>query len=170
MAAAAARRPRSPGGRACLRAGRRPAASGTFGLARRLRAPFRAGPRGLLAPARPSRLPSPLLPQISSPQNTPSQIFGEDFCSRNWRRTINIHHSFLPAFEGGRPYHRAHERGVKIIGATAHYATSELDAGARTPRRPARASFAVASRKLPSRRFLTAHPQTPMPPHPQAPS
>lgn len=57
------------------------------------------------------------------------QIFGEEFCSRNWRRTINIHHSFLPAFEGGRPYHRAHQRGVKIIGATAHYATSELDAG-----------------------------------------
>ncbi|GBF87654.1 formyltetrahydrofolate deformylase [Raphidocelis subcapitata] len=57
------------------------------------------------------------------------QIFGEDFCGRNWRRTINIHHSFLPAFEGGRPYHRAHDRGVKIIGATAHYATSELDAG-----------------------------------------
>lgn len=57
------------------------------------------------------------------------QIFSEDFCSRNWRRTINIHHSFLPAFEGAKPYHRAHERGVKIIGATAHYATSELDAG-----------------------------------------
>lgn len=57
------------------------------------------------------------------------QIFGEGFCARNWRRTINIHHSFLPAFEGGRPYHRAHDRGVKIIGATAHYATSELDAG-----------------------------------------
>ncbi|KAI8470892.1 MAG: formyl transferase [Monoraphidium minutum] len=57
------------------------------------------------------------------------QIFGEEFCAANWRRTINIHHSFLPAFEGGRPYHRAHERGVKIIGATAHYATSELDAG-----------------------------------------
>jgi formyltetrahydrofolate hydrolase len=57
------------------------------------------------------------------------QIFTEAYCERNWRRTINIHHSFLPAFEGARPYHRAHERGVKIIGATAHYATSELDAG-----------------------------------------
>jgi formyltetrahydrofolate deformylase len=57
------------------------------------------------------------------------QIFSEDFCNRNWQRTINIHHSFLPAFEGAKPYHRAHERGVKIIGATAHYATSELDAG-----------------------------------------
>jgi formyltetrahydrofolate deformylase len=42
---------------------------------------------------------------------------------------INIHHSFLPAFVGGDPYRRAHERGVKLIGATAHYATAELDAG-----------------------------------------
>jgi hypothetical protein len=57
------------------------------------------------------------------------QIFTQAFCERNWQRTINIHHSFLPAFEGARPYHRAHERGVKIIGATAHYATSDLDAG-----------------------------------------
>ena len=44
-------------------------------------------------------------------------------------RIINIHHSFLPAFAGARPYHQAHERGVKIIGATAHYATPELDQG-----------------------------------------
>ena len=58
------------------------------------------------------------------------QIMSHGFCERNAKRTINIHHSFLPAFEGGRPYHRAHERGVKIIGATAHYATAELDAGA----------------------------------------
>lgn len=57
------------------------------------------------------------------------QIFSPEFCNKYWRRTINIHHSFLPAFEGAKPYHRAHERGVKIIGATAHYATSELDAG-----------------------------------------
>src|SRR5690606_4290025 len=42
---------------------------------------------------------------------------------------INIHHSFLPAFVGARPYHAAHKRGVKIIGATAHYVTEELDAG-----------------------------------------
>jgi formyltetrahydrofolate deformylase len=42
---------------------------------------------------------------------------------------INIHHSFLPAFEGAKPYQRARERGVKIIGATAHYVTEELDAG-----------------------------------------
>jgi len=42
---------------------------------------------------------------------------------------INIHHSFLPAFAGGKPYHQAHARGVKLIGATAHYATAELDDG-----------------------------------------
>ena len=53
----------------------------------------------------------------------------KEFCDRHWKHTINIHHSFLPAFEGAKPYHRALERGVKIIGATAHYATSELDAG-----------------------------------------
>jgi len=60
---------------------------------------------------------------------SPPQIFSADFCNRHWHQTINIHHSFLPAFEGARPYHRAHERGVKIIGATAHFATAELDAG-----------------------------------------
>lgn len=57
------------------------------------------------------------------------QIFSQEFCAKHWGHTINIHHSFLPAFEGAKPYHRAHDRGVKIIGATAHYATSELDAG-----------------------------------------
>ena len=44
-------------------------------------------------------------------------------------RIINIHHSFLPAFAGGRPYHQAHKRGVKVVGATAHYVTTDLDAG-----------------------------------------
>src|SRR5207248_8924825 len=43
--------------------------------------------------------------------------------------TINIHHSFLPSFKGARPYHQAHDRGVKLIGATAHYVTAELDEG-----------------------------------------
>ncbi|KAL0032208.1 hypothetical protein WJX77_011056 [Trebouxia sp. C0004] len=57
------------------------------------------------------------------------QIFSQDFCARHADHTINIHHSFLPAFEGARPYHKAHKRGVKIIGATAHFATAELDAG-----------------------------------------
>jgi len=57
------------------------------------------------------------------------QILSDDFVSRYPNKIINIHHSFLPAFAGARPYHQAHERGVKIIGATAHYATRELDQG-----------------------------------------
>jgi formyltetrahydrofolate deformylase len=57
------------------------------------------------------------------------QILSEDFISQFPNNIINIHHSFLPAFAGAKPYHAAHERGVKIIGATSHYVTSELDAG-----------------------------------------
>lgn len=57
------------------------------------------------------------------------QILSEEFVSRYPQSIINIHHSFLPAFPGGRPYHSAHQRGVKIIGATSHYVTAELDAG-----------------------------------------
>ena len=56
------------------------------------------------------------------------QILSPDFLSQ-FSQVINIHHSFLPAFVGANPYHRAHERGVKIIGATGHYVTSDLDAG-----------------------------------------
>jgi len=57
------------------------------------------------------------------------QILSRDFVAPFSRRIINIHHSFLPAFAGADPYRQAHERGVKIIGATAHYVTEELDAG-----------------------------------------
>lgn len=57
------------------------------------------------------------------------QILSGPFLSAFGRPVINIHHSFLPAFAGGRPYHQAHERGVKLIGATAHYATEILDDG-----------------------------------------
>lgn len=57
------------------------------------------------------------------------QILSADFLDAFGRPVINIHHSFLPAFAGGRPYHQAHERGVKLIGATAHYATAVLDDG-----------------------------------------
>ena len=57
------------------------------------------------------------------------QILSEDFLSALAAPAINIHHSFLPAFVGADPYHRAYERGVKLIGATAHYVTAELDAG-----------------------------------------
>jgi formyltetrahydrofolate deformylase len=57
------------------------------------------------------------------------QILGAGFIEHYPQRIINIHHSFLPAFPGARPYHSAYERGVKIIGATSHYVTAELDAG-----------------------------------------
>ncbi|MHB8465012.1 MAG: formyltetrahydrofolate deformylase [Acidimicrobiales bacterium] len=57
------------------------------------------------------------------------QVLSPSFCAAWPERIINIHHSFLPAFQGARPYHQAHERGVKIIGVTAHYATAELDDG-----------------------------------------
>ncbi len=57
------------------------------------------------------------------------QIVSADFIAHYANRIINIHHSFLPAFPGAKPYHSAHERGVKIIGATSHYVTADLDAG-----------------------------------------
>jgi formyltetrahydrofolate deformylase len=57
------------------------------------------------------------------------QILSSDFLERVGMPAINIHHSFLPAFAGADPYRRAHERGVKLIGATAHYVTAELDDG-----------------------------------------
>jgi formyltetrahydrofolate deformylase len=57
------------------------------------------------------------------------QVLGAGIVAQFSGRIINIHHSFLPAFAGARPYHHAHERGVKIIGATAHYVTPELDQG-----------------------------------------
>ncbi|MDO9634411.1 MAG: formyltetrahydrofolate deformylase [Paludibacter sp.] len=57
------------------------------------------------------------------------QIVSQDFISHYPDRIINIHHSFLPAFMGAKPYHAAHERGVKIIGATSHYVTTDLDSG-----------------------------------------
>lgn len=57
------------------------------------------------------------------------QILSEDFVRHYPNRIINIHHSFLPAFPGAKPYHQAYERGVKVIGATSHYVTAELDCG-----------------------------------------
>jgi formyltetrahydrofolate deformylase len=57
------------------------------------------------------------------------QVLSADFLTRLGAPVINIHHSFLPAFAGGKPYHQAHARGVKLIGATAHYATADLDEG-----------------------------------------
>jgi formyltetrahydrofolate deformylase len=57
------------------------------------------------------------------------QILSENFCDQMPGKIINIHHSFLPGFKGAKPYHQAHERGVKIIGASAHFVTSDLDEG-----------------------------------------
>jgi formyltetrahydrofolate deformylase len=57
------------------------------------------------------------------------QVLSDDFLRKFGQPIINIHHSFLPAFAGGKPYHQAHARGVKLIGATAHYATATLDEG-----------------------------------------
>ena len=57
------------------------------------------------------------------------QILSDNLCRQLQGRAINIHHSFLPSFKGARPYYQAHDRGVKIIGATAHYVTAELDEG-----------------------------------------
>ena len=57
------------------------------------------------------------------------QILSDEMSARLSGRCINIHHSFLPGFKGARPYHQAHERGVKLIGATAHYVTRDLDEG-----------------------------------------
>ncbi len=57
------------------------------------------------------------------------QILSEDLCRKLDGRCINIHHSFLPSFKGASPYKRAYQRGVKLVGATAHYVTSDLDEG-----------------------------------------
>jgi formyltetrahydrofolate deformylase len=57
------------------------------------------------------------------------QVLSDDFCQKLAGRVINIHHSFLPSFKGAKPYHQAHQRGVKLIGATAHYVTADLDEG-----------------------------------------
>ncbi|MFJ9708795.1 formyltetrahydrofolate deformylase [Streptomyces sp. NPDC101234] len=57
------------------------------------------------------------------------QVLSDDLCRRLSGRVINIHHSFLPGFKGAKPYHQAHERGVKLIGATAHFVTADLDEG-----------------------------------------
>ena len=57
------------------------------------------------------------------------QVLSDDVCRRLDGRVINIHHSFLPGFKGAKPYHRAYERGVKMVGATAHYVTADLDEG-----------------------------------------
>ena len=57
------------------------------------------------------------------------QVLSDDLCRKLEGRCINIHHSFLPSFKGAKPYHLAHARGVKVIGATAHYVMADLDEG-----------------------------------------
>jgi formyltetrahydrofolate deformylase len=63
------------------------------------------------------------------------QILSDDLCKQLEGRAINIHHSMLPSFTGARPYFQAYERGVKLVGATAHYVTADLDEG-RSSSRP----------------------------------
>lgn len=57
------------------------------------------------------------------------QVLSDDMCRKLEGRCINIHHSFLPSFKGAKPYHQAHQRGVKVVGATGHYVTADLDEG-----------------------------------------
>ena len=76
------------------------------------------------------------------------QVLSDDACAALAGRAINIHHSFLPAFVGARPYHQAHERGVKLIGATAHYVTSDLDEGPIIEQDVARVDHAMGPAEL----------------------
>lgn len=76
------------------------------------------------------------------------QILSAEFCDDFMGRVINIHHSFLPGFKGARPYHQAYKRGVKLIGATAHFATSDLDEGPIIEQETVRISHADDPEKL----------------------
>jgi formyltetrahydrofolate deformylase len=76
------------------------------------------------------------------------QILSAGFCNDYAGRVINIHHSFLPGFKGARPYHQAHGRGVKLIGATAHYATADLDEGPIIEQDVSRVSHAQTAEEL----------------------
>ncbi|MFI6504616.1 formyltetrahydrofolate deformylase [Nonomuraea typhae] len=76
------------------------------------------------------------------------QVLSEDLCEKLAGRAINIHHSFLPSFKGARPYHQAHARGVKLIGATAHYVTSDLDEGPIIEQEVARVSHSHSAEDL----------------------
>lgn len=76
------------------------------------------------------------------------QILSDDFCQQARCPIINIHHSFLPSFKGARPYHQAFARGVKIVGATAHYVTADLDEGPIIEQDVARVNHAMDSKGL----------------------
>jgi formyltetrahydrofolate deformylase len=76
------------------------------------------------------------------------QVLSDDACRALSGRAINIHHSFLPSFKGAKPYHQAHARGVKLIGATAHYVTADLDEGPIIEQEVARVDHALAAEEL----------------------
>ena len=76
------------------------------------------------------------------------QILSNDLCRRLEGRAINIHHSFLPSFKGAKPYHQAYARGVKLIGATAHYVTSDLDEGPIIEQEVARVDYMMDAEAL----------------------
>jgi len=78
------------------------------------------------------------------------QVLSDALCVRLQGRAINIHHSFLPSFKGAKPYHQAHARGVKLIGATAHYVTGELDEGPIIEQEVARVSHGMSVEELAS--------------------
>lgn len=76
------------------------------------------------------------------------QVLSPELCKYLSGRAINIHHSFLPSFKGAKPYHQAYERGVKLIGATAHYVTSDLDEGPIIEQEVARIDHSLAPEQL----------------------
>jgi formyltetrahydrofolate deformylase len=76
------------------------------------------------------------------------QVLSDDLCKKLEGRAINIHHSFLPGFKGARPHWQAHDRGVKLIGATAHYVTADLDEGPIIEQDVARVHHAMAPEDL----------------------
>ncbi len=76
------------------------------------------------------------------------QVLSDDLCRRLEGRAINIHHSMLPSFKGAKPYHQAHARGVKLVGATAHYVTAELDEGPIIEQEVARVDHAMSVEAL----------------------
>ena len=76
------------------------------------------------------------------------QILSSEFCAKLPGRIINIHHSFLPSFKGAKPYHQAHSRGVKLIGATCHYVTADLDEGPIIDQEVARVDHAHSPEEL----------------------
>lgn len=79
------------------------------------------------------------------------QVLSDDLCRALEGKAINIHHSFLPSFKGAKPYHQAHERGVKLIGATAHYVTPDLDEGPIIEQEVQRVTHAQTARELVAR-------------------